>query len=92
MDRQSVVKAFESNGGPGIGAPCREFRIYRPNGTLSVIYVTTFVTDEKAIAEAKKIARFGFQVEMWRGGTRIGQLSERRLPKLGPRRLSREGA
>ena len=91
MDRQSVG-SFESNGGPGIGVPRREFRIYRPNGTLSVIYFTTFGSDEKAIAEAKKIARFGYQVEMWRGGTRIGQLSDRRLPELGARRPSREGA
>jgi len=54
----------------------RELRVYRPGGVLSVIYVTAFESDAKAICEAEKIARYGYQVDVWRDEARIDRVSE----------------
>ena len=88
MDRQSELESFKSHVEADAGVLCREFRIYRSNGALSAIYFTAFESDEKAIAEAKKLARFGYQVDIWRDGTRIDQVSDRHLPAMGERRPS----
>lgn len=52
----------------------RELRVYRPGGVLSVIYVTAFESDAKAICEAEEIARYGYQVDVWRDETRIDRV------------------
>jgi hypothetical protein len=85
MDRQSELDSFESKAGPDTRESCREFRIYRPNGTLSVIYFTAFESDEIAISEAEKIARLRYRVEIWRGGTRIDQISDSNVFNTGKR-------
>jgi hypothetical protein len=67
---------FESNSEAGSVSVCRELRIYRPDGTLSIIYFTAFGSDQEAIYEAENIARRGYQIDVWRDGTRIGQISD----------------
>ena len=86
MDRRNELESFESRGKSDAGVLCREFRIYRSNGNLSVIYFTAFESDDKAISEAEKIARFGYQVDIWRDGTRIDQITDRHLPATGKHR------
>jgi len=77
MDSQKRPKPFRSLNEPAAdGVRRRELRVYRPNGALSMIYVMTFGSDGKAIAEAKKIARYGYWVDVWRDGVRIGHASK----------------
>ena len=89
MDRQSELESFESNVEPDGGGSGPEFRIYRPNGTLSVIYFTAFESDEIATSEAEKIARLGYQVDIWRGATRINSVSGHNVPVLANVGLTR---
>jgi hypothetical protein len=74
MDRQSVLDAFESEVEPNADVQRAEFRIFRPNGILSAIYFTAFEDETIAALEAEKIARLGYQVEIWRGGKRTDQI------------------
>jgi hypothetical protein len=59
-----------------VSAGCRELRIYRRDGTLSVIYVTTFGSDAKAILEAEKLAGYGYRIDVMRDGMRIDRIAE----------------
>jgi hypothetical protein len=72
---QNGPASFRSINETARGAARRELRIYHPNGALSVIYVTAFESDAKAIAEAETIARYGYQVDVWRDGVRIDRVS-----------------
>jgi hypothetical protein len=74
-DSQSRPVSFRSTDEDGASAARRELRIYHPNGALSVIYVTAFESDAKATYEAEKIARYGYQVDVWRDGTRIDRVA-----------------
>ena len=76
MDSQKGPGPFRSIREPAAGVVHRELRVYRPNGALSMIYVMTFGGDAKAIAEAKKVARYGYQVDVWRDGVRIGHVAK----------------
>jgi hypothetical protein len=53
---------------------CRELRLYRPDGTLSAVYLATFDSDANAISDAERMARCGYQVEVWRNGMRIDRV------------------
>jgi hypothetical protein len=75
LESQNQPASFRSINETATGAARRELRIYRPSGALSVIYLTTFGSDAKAIAEAEKIARYGYQVDVWRDGVRIDRVS-----------------
>lgn len=77
--QSSRPDSFRSTNETAAGATRHELRIYRPDGTLSVIYVTAFGSDAKAILEAEKIVRYGYQVDVWRDGTRIDRISERNV-------------
>jgi len=85
MDSHNGPGSFRSRGETAAGAERRELRIYRPNGALSVIYVTTFGSDAKAMCEAEKIARYGYQVDVWRDGTRIDRVSYLNALEMGGR-------
>jgi hypothetical protein len=76
MDRHSELESFESNSEADGAGASRELRIYRPDGALSIIYFTAFGSDAKAISEAEKIARRGYEIDVWRGGTRISRVSD----------------
>lgn len=75
MDNQNRPESFRSTDRASASAS-RELRIYRPDGALSVIYVTAFESDAKAISEAERISRYGYQVDVLRDGTRIDRISE----------------
>lgn len=77
MDRQSDLEVFEPKVESGAGLQRAEFRIYRPSDILSIIYFTAFEGEDVAASEAKKIARLGYQVEIWRGGKRTDQIRVR---------------
>ena len=76
MNRQNELKSFGSNVEADVGVARRELRIYRPNGALSVVYITAFESDATAIVAAENIARCGYQVDVLRDGTIIVQVSE----------------
>ena len=75
LSNRSGQGLFESKVGEAADLARRELRIYRPDGILSVIYATAFASDAKAISEAEKIASYGYQVDVWRDGTRIDRIS-----------------
>jgi hypothetical protein len=81
MNSQIGPSLFESK--DGASSARRQLRVYRPDGALSVIYVTAFESDAKAISEAERIARYGYQVDVLRDGTRIDRISELGLLDLG---------
>jgi hypothetical protein len=83
MERKSELESFESKIEPGVSVACRELRIYRPGGALSVIYFPSCESDGKAIAEAENIAQYGYQVDIWQGETRIGRVSGRNAFDFG---------
>jgi hypothetical protein len=83
MDRQSELEFFDSTIEPDASSPSCEFRIYRPNGSLSVIYFTAFESDQRAISEAEKIARTGYLVDVWRSGARIDRVSGHNVSDTG---------
>ncbi len=76
IDGQSKLASFRLIAGAVTDTARRELRVYHPDGVLSVIYVTAFESDSEAIYEAEKIARYGYQVDVWRDETRVDQVSE----------------
>ena len=76
MNRQNGLKSFGSDVEVDVGVVRRELRIYRPNGALSMVYITAFESDATAIAAAENITRYGYQVDVLRDGTIIVQVSE----------------
>jgi hypothetical protein len=74
MKRQTELGFLEFEVELDIGVASPEFRIYRPNGALAVIYFTAFRCDEEATFEAEKIARCGYHVDIWVGGTRTNRV------------------
>jgi hypothetical protein len=75
MDSQYGLTDFQPIDETSASAVPHELRIYRPNGALSMIYVMTFVSDAKAIVEARKLACYGYQVDVWRDGVRTSRIS-----------------
>ncbi len=75
MDYQSELGSLETSVETSDVLACREFRLYRPDGTLSVVYFATFDSDAEAISNAERIARHGYQVDIWRDGMRINRVS-----------------
>jgi len=57
-------------------APVWELLIYRLDGRLSVIFVTTFFSDSEAIEKAEELARYGYRVEVWRNGIEVGRAAK----------------
>jgi hypothetical protein len=80
MDFHNELDAIKTDTWTDANTASREFRIYRPDGVLSVVYFTAFETDERAIAEAEKIARYGYRVDIWRGRTRIERIAAGTAP------------
>jgi hypothetical protein len=80
MGHRAALVSFGPHAEVDNAVACRELRLYRPDGALSLIYFSTFESDEKAISEAKKLARYGYRIDVCRDGTRVG-----RVPSLGIR-------
>jgi hypothetical protein len=80
MDVRTALVSFGLTARVDNALTCRELRLYRPDGALSLVYFGTFESDGKAISEAKRLARYGYQIDVWRDGTRVG-----RVPTLGVR-------
>lgn len=78
MGHRAALASFGPNAEVDNTTACCELRLYRPDGALSLVYFGTFESDGKAISEAKKLARYGYQIDIWRDGTRVG-----RVPALG---------
>jgi len=57
-------------------APVWELLIYRLDGRLSVIFVTTLLSDSEAIEKADELARYGYRVEVWRNGIEVGRAAK----------------
>jgi hypothetical protein len=76
MGSQNSPPSFRSIKDTAGGVSRRELRVYRTNGALSMIYVMAVGSDAKALVEARKIARCGYQVEIWRDEVRIDWVSE----------------
>ena len=76
MNNQNGPASFRLKSEAATGAARRELRVYHPDGVLSVIYVTALESDAKAVCEAEKIARYGYQVDVWRDGTRTNRVPE----------------
>jgi len=57
-------------------APVWELLFYRLDGRLSVIFVTTFLSDSEAIKKADELAHYGYRVEVWRNGTEVGRAAK----------------
>jgi len=80
MGHRTELVSVGANAEVGNALTCRELRLYRPDGALSLVYFGAFESDGKAISEAKRLARYGYQIDVWRDGTRVG-----RVPTLGVR-------
>jgi hypothetical protein len=52
-------------------APLWDLLIYRLDGRLSVIFVTTFRNDSEAIKKADEFECYGYRVEVWRNGIEV---------------------
>jgi hypothetical protein len=85
MNYHNELEPFDSSAEPSDAALCPELRIYRPDGALSVIYLTAFENDTEAMAEAERIARNGYRIDVWRDGRRIAQVGPLR-PVMGENR------
>jgi hypothetical protein len=80
MGHRAALVSFGSNAEVDNTMACRELRLYHSDGALSLVYLGTFESDGKAISEAKILARYGYRIDVWRDGTRVG-----RVPALSVR-------
>lgn len=80
MDYKSESESLGTNVEADDALACRELRLYRPDGTLSAVYFATFDSDANAISDAERMARCGYQVEVWQNGIRITRVSVSNAP------------